>query len=133
MKQHAKGHNPSTKAFIQSLGTTGMVTLYFVPESLALHGNINRSEFLTVLEQYLFYVKAPTVNSMLVAQPGYNKTKEQILAHQKAVGKPRYVYANINEQITLIQVLPSLGILGPMIGLDPRHFNKIVGDNKASV
>lgn len=133
MKQHAKGQNPSTKAFIRSLGTTGMVTLYFVPKSLTLHGNISRTEFLTVLEQYLFYIKAPTENGMLVAQPGYNKTKEQILAHQKAVGKPRYVYANIEGQITLIQVLPSLGMLGPMIGLDPRHFNKIVGDDKTGV
>ena len=49
------------------------------------------------------------MNKILVAQPGSIKSPEQVQAHQKLIGTARYVYILLDNVLTLVQTLPSLG------------------------
>jgi len=47
VKDHAKGHNTNTSAFVSQLGTTGLVDLFIVPKNANL-GGLTMIQFLSV-------------------------------------------------------------------------------------
>jgi hypothetical protein len=65
VREHANLRFSTTSSYITSLQNEGKVTIYLVPDSYNLPLDI--ATFLTILEQFLFFVLQPSVNISLVA------------------------------------------------------------------
>jgi len=70
VKQHIKGNNKNTINFCKSLGISGKVDLYLLPNPTLIPSGISNKEFLCVLEQYLIFKYKPKINKSYVARPG---------------------------------------------------------------
>lgn len=119
VKGHAKGHNAGTKDFVNGLGTTGLVQLFLVPTNANLEG-LTLSQFLCVLEQYLFITFRPTVNKSLVATPGYAVSEESILEQRLAKGHPVFVYLinKVDGTLSLLFKFESSSMVGGALGFN---------------
>jgi len=117
VKDHAKGHNTNTASFVESLGTTGLVDLFILPKNINLDG-LTLQQFLTVLEQYLFFVYHPNQNKSLVASPGVLQSPAAIQQQRKDKGTPLFVYLSdaITGALSLLFVFDSRGMVGPTFG-----------------
>ena len=117
VKDHAKLHNTGTAEFVQELGTTGLVDLFLVLSSYDLHG-LSQSEFLNVLEQYLFFYFFPSVNKIYVATKGVPVSPENL--QQQRVDKKHklYVYELVNKVFILLHIFDSRGMAGIEFGFN---------------
>lgn len=70
VRRHMLGLFNTTADFIKSLDNNGQVTLYIVPSTIVLSEGITMSQFLTVLEQYLFFTIQPSINISMIASHG---------------------------------------------------------------
>jgi hypothetical protein len=69
IRDHARGHDPITKDFIESLNGNGTVELFVIPNNISLFG-MSKKEFLFLLEQYLIMKIKPTLNKKYLSLPG---------------------------------------------------------------
>lgn len=86
IKVHAKGRNLDTKNFINSMGKQRLVDLYIIPDTINLK-DLNISQFLSVLEQYLFFKYKPIYNKTYVATHGVLHSESTIKILRNLKGK----------------------------------------------
>ena len=109
VREHANHRFSTTSSYITSLYNEGKVTLYLVPSSYNLPLDI--STFLTILEQFIFFVLQPSVNISLVATPGLiPSNKERIISEELLktwVKLYIYRYDISDNSFELIHILPN--------------------------
>lgn len=126
VKDHANGKNASTSQMVSNFGLNGRVTLYIVDPNV-LPEYINLSDFLVILEQYLFFKLRPTVNKVLIASAGVMHSPTSILSHIAIVGKPLFVYFFLNGEYTLLHTFTNTSALGHLIGYGRKWPGRILG------
>lgn len=92
IKDHIKGQNKNTHEFCINLGNEGKVDLFILPILNEIPSDITIPNFLSILEQYLFFKYRPVINRLLVARPGIMWSEDVITRHRKKVGKRIYIY-----------------------------------------
>lgn len=118
VKDHAKGHNASTAAFVSLLGESAKVDLYLIPQDLELNG-LSLQQFMCVLEQYLFFKFRPTQNKTFVATAGVMLRPESIEKIRKERGNVVYVYEKVEwDRLTLLHIFGSNSMIGPLLGFN---------------
>lgn len=93
VRRHAIAKESNTATIIHNFGINGIVTL-FLCNNVDIPIPINY--FLTILEQYLFFILRPSKNKFLIASSGFFNEIKDVTNHIKAVGKPLYVYCYFN-------------------------------------
>lgn len=124
VKDHAKGQDKTTGVWIQERWEYIWVDIYVVPITSNLDG-LTLSEFLCVLEQYLFYLYNPTINKVVVATPGVLQTPETLAKLRELNGSETYVYHKTSDGLTLVHVFPSQRSVGAMLGVSPKFLNRV--------
>ena len=81
----------STGKLVQSAGSNAVVQVYISDPSL-LPSHITMTQFLLILEQYLFFILKPIINRALVALPGYSNPDLDNSKHIEKVGNNSYIY-----------------------------------------
>nr|YP_007475398.1 hypothetical protein H911_mgp06 [Microbotryum lychnidis-dioicae]AGE14612.1 hypothetical protein [Microbotryum lychnidis-dioicae] len=120
VKDHAKRTDgESTNKWIALNRDKIYVQIYVLPVGLDLRG-MERVEFLSVLEQYLFYTEAPTVNKVFVATRGVLHSDKDLLKFREKRGTKTYVYHKKPEGEVLVYVFESQGMVGPIFGFGSR-------------
>lgn len=117
VRDHANGHHIATTDFVALNKSSMKVTIFILNDKEKLTGDIRL--FITILEQYLFFVLRPTVNISLIANPGlvvpageFRVSSESM----KALWKPLYLYkvSTIDMSYTLIYTLPNTDSLSTL-------------------
>lgn len=72
VKDHASGGDPRTNPFVSEMEGKGLVALYMLTPFMAstMLGGLTLTQFLCVLEQYLFFLHRPLINGVFVATAG---------------------------------------------------------------
>ena len=131
VKSHIKGKKSSVKDIFNILGKRGFVNLYIVSKDTYIPKGLTFFQFITVLEQYLFFNIKPSLNKLYVAQPGIVWSPETILKHSLKVGKPFYVYKKDREgHMHLIFKLSSRDRLGILLGFERTWAKNILNRTK---
>lgn len=68
VRDHANGHHIATTDFVALNKSSMKITLFILEDKDSLPCSIRL--FITILEQYLFFILRPTVNISLIANPG---------------------------------------------------------------
>lgn len=95
VKDHAKGTQKSTKDLVKS--DNCKVLIYYI-DIIILPPYINLKIFLSILEQYLFFIHKPTKNISIIASAGYSNLSTINQKHIDKVGKFVYVYWFFNNK-----------------------------------
>lgn len=69
VKSHAKKSDSTTRLFIESLGSKGLVELCILGNDMAVPKGLTKNQFITLLEQYLIIKLKPTINKKFLATP----------------------------------------------------------------
>ena len=128
IKVHAKGLNLDTKNFINSLGNQGLVDLYIVPDTINLK-DLNISQFLSVLEQYLFFLYKPIHNKSYVATHGVLHSESTIQILRNLKGKKVFVYKKSDNKFSLLYVFDSASMIGPLFGFNRTWIKSLQKNN----
>ena len=93
VKEHAKNLDPNTAPFLAQLGDDAGVYLFIITEEIMskLQG-LPLSEFICVLEQYLFMHYFPAVNRSRVATAGVLHSPQAIAKLREATGDVVHIY-----------------------------------------
>lgn len=91
VKDHAKGLQASTGKLVEVAKSNAIVRVY-IPDPFLVPSHLSMSQFLLILEQYLFFLLKPTINKAFVASPGYSSPDMNHTKHIEKVGKPLHVY-----------------------------------------
>lgn len=125
IKSHTKGADPTTGKFIESIKDNGKLELCIVSDDL-IPQDLTKSQFITLLEQYLILKLKPTVNKKLLAKPGIMWTPEAIQKHREKISKSVYAYLKEKDEMILVQVFPTTRSVGLSIGKGKSFFSNII-------
>lgn len=112
VRSHAAGNEKSSKKRISIFTENARVIIYAVKK---VPKNIDLQMFLTILEQYLFFVIRPTHNNFLVASSGFYNKESDKSRHIKA--KPLYVYCFIKEKYFLLHTFNSISAICHLLNI----------------
>jgi hypothetical protein len=88
--------------------------------------NINFSDFLDILEQYLILRTQPTLNKLYVVRHGGNLNFNGI----STLRRPLYIYKVVDEYVkVLLYVFENIDAAGTMLGISPTFFHTILNRN----
>lgn len=136
VKDHTSGRYPTTAKFIASMMGQGLVQLFMVTPRIinTLPVGLTLTQFLCVLEQYLFFLHKPLINGVLVATPGVSWSTTAIAAHQAALGVPIFVYRILTEAISgsvleFVHYFPSQGLVRRTLGFERTWLKSVFNRN----
>lgn len=114
VKEHAKGLDKTTSAFLESLGKDAHVYLFIITDDIKSKLNgLPLKEFICVLEQYLFMRYFPSVNRSKVATAGVLHSPQALAKLREVNGEPVFIYeGNKNNPLVpliLRYIYPSAG------------------------
>lgn len=126
VKSHTKGGNTnSTWQFLNSIRDKGKLELCIVPDNLIPKG-LTKTQFVTLLEQYLILKLKPTVNKKLLAKPGIVWTPEVIKNHSDKLSTTVYVYQRESDDMILVQVFPTTRSVGLSLDKGKSFFSNLI-------
>lgn len=133
VKDHASGKDPRTANFVNEMGGQGMVQLFLVTPTIlaSMPTGLTTTQFLCVLEQYMFFSYRPLINAALVAKAGVSWSQEAIKAHRALLGIPIYVYRKVADGMNgpvleLVYIFESMGLVGPAFGFNRLWMKSIL-------
>ena len=132
VKDHANGKDPRTAKFVESMQGNGEVQLFLLtPEVLSkLPEGLTLTQFLCVLEQYLFFKYRPCINAAFVAKPGIPWTEQAIAQHRAATGEPVYIYRSIESdqasELELVYTADSMGHVSELFGYERTWLKNVM-------
>lgn len=124
VKNHASGKDPRTSKFVGSMNQ-GIVRLFLLtPEMVAsMPAGLTTTQFLCVLEQYLFFHYRPLINAAFVARAGVAWSEQAIAAHRALLGTPIFVYRLVADTVhssllELVYTFESMGQVSETFGFE---------------
>lgn len=132
VKDHANGKDPRTAKFVESMQGNGEVLLFLLsPEVLSkLPEGLTLTQFLCVLEQYLFFKYRPCINAAFVAKPGIPWTEQATAQHRAATGEPVYIYRSIESdqasELELVYTADSMGHVSELFGYERTWLKNVM-------
>lgn len=135
IKIHAKGRNLNTKNFINLLGKQGLVDLYLVPSTTDLKG-LKINQFISVLEQYLFFKYKPIYNKSYVATHGVLQSESAIKKIRLLIGEKIFVYKLLKTpsstkigEFSLLHIFDSGSMIGPILGFNRTWIKSLTNNS----